>query len=152
MFGMQAVGSLSKGTEKFQSRQNASCVLRFHALIYQSREISMPFFNLNEMPGAVISPGHSTAHGPTITGSELEIGYYTEPNGTGAKPHNHKSEQIMVVVEGCMRIRNGDEVRNLGPGEAALINSGEEHEQTAIEEGTRFFSFKTAAGAQPESE
>lgn len=44
----------------------------------------MPFFKLDEIPGSVISPGHSTAHGPTITGKELEIGYYTEPKGTGA--------------------------------------------------------------------
>ena len=37
----------------------------------------MPFFKLDEMPGSVISPGQSTAPGPTITGKELEIGYYT---------------------------------------------------------------------------
>jgi hypothetical protein len=34
----------------------------------------MPFFKLDEMQGAVVAPGHSTAHGPTITGQELEIG------------------------------------------------------------------------------
>ena len=56
----------------------------------------MPFINLNEMAGGVISPGHSTANGPTVTGDELEIGYYTEPKDTGAKPHHHKSEQMMI--------------------------------------------------------
>ena len=39
----------------------------------------MPFFKLHDMPETVISPGHSTAYGPTITGKELEIGYYAEP-------------------------------------------------------------------------
>src|SRR5678815_5636777 len=82
---------------------------------------AMPFFKLNEMPGAVVAPGHSTAHGPTITGEELELGYYTEPKGTGAKPHHHKSEQIILVLSGRLRMRVGIEVREIGPGEAALI-------------------------------
>ena len=45
----------------------------------------MPFFKLDDLPGAVVAPGHSTAYGPTVTGKELEIGWYTEPRGTGAK-------------------------------------------------------------------
>lgn len=112
----------------------------------------MPFFKLDEMPGSVISPGHSTAHGPTITGKELEIGYYTEPRGSGAKPHNHKSEQIIMVLSGRLRMRIGAEVREIGPGEVALILGDQEHEQQALEDGTRFISFKTAAGSQPVGE
>jgi quercetin dioxygenase-like cupin family protein len=112
----------------------------------------MPFFKLDEMPGAVVAPGHSTAHGPTITGHELEIGYYTEPKGTGAKPHHHKSEQIILVLSGRLRMRVGAETREIGPGEAALILSDQEHEQTALEDGTRFISFKTAEGALPEGD
>jgi quercetin dioxygenase-like cupin family protein len=110
----------------------------------------MPFFKLNEMPGALVAPGHSTAHGPTITGEELEIGYYTEPTGTGAKPHHHKSEQMMLVLSGRLRMRVGDETRDIGPGEVALILSDQEHEQVALEDGTRFVSFKTKAGALPD--
>src|SRR5918993_5132472 len=109
----------------------------------------MPFFNLSEMPGAVISPGHSTASGPTITGKELEIGYYSESKGTGAKPHYHRSEQMMLVLSGRLRMRIGDEVREIGPGELALIPGDAEHEQQALEDGTRFVSFKSAMGSQP---
>ena len=112
----------------------------------------MPFYKLTDLPGAVVAPGHSTAHGPTITGAELEIGWYTEPKGTGAKPHHHKSEQIMVVLAGRLRMRIGDEVREIGPGEVALIPGDAEHEQTALEDGTRFLSFKTAKGALPDGE
>lgn len=112
----------------------------------------MPFYKLNEMPTAVISPGHSTAHGATITGKELEIGWYTEPKGSGAKPHHHPSEQIMMVLAGRLRMRIGTEVRDIGPGEVALIPGDQEHEQQALEEGTRFVSFKTATGAQPVGE
>jgi quercetin dioxygenase-like cupin family protein len=109
----------------------------------------MPFFKLDEMPTSVISPGHSTAHGPTITGKELEIGYYTEPKGTGAKLHHHPSEQIILVLCGRLRMRVGNEVRDIGPNEVALILSDQEHEQQALEDNTRFVSFKTAAGTQP---
>jgi quercetin dioxygenase-like cupin family protein len=112
----------------------------------------MPFYNLNEMEGAVISPGHSTANGPTVRGNVLEIGYYTEPKGTGAKPHKHKSEQIMMVLSGMLRMRIDGETRDIGPGEVAIMTSDQEHEQFALEENTRFVSFKTADGAQPENE
>ena len=109
----------------------------------------MPFYKFKEMPEPVVAPGHSTAYGPTITGKELEIGYYTEPKGTGAKPHHHPSEQIIMVLKGKLRMRIGNEVRDIGPGEVALIPGDQEHEQMALEDGTRFVSFKTAAGAQP---
>ena len=111
----------------------------------------MPFFKLSEMPEPVIAPGYSTAYGPTITGKELEIGYYTEPNGTGARPHHHPSEQIIMVLSGRLRMRIDDDVREIGPGEVALILGDQEHEQQALEDGTRFVSFKTAAGASPDS-
>jgi len=112
----------------------------------------MPFFKLDQMPTSLVAPGHSTAQGPTITGNELEMGYYTEPKGTGARPHHHKSEQIILVLSGRLKMRVGTEVREIGPGEAALIMSDQEHEQKALEDGTRFISFKTAAGAQPVGE
>jgi len=112
----------------------------------------MPFFKLDEIPGAVVAPGHSTAYGPTITGDELEIGWYTEPKGTGAKAHHHKSEQMMLVVSGRLRMRIADETREIGPGEVALILSDQEHEQIALEEGTRFVSFKTSTGQLPDGE
>jgi quercetin dioxygenase-like cupin family protein len=113
-------------------------------------DIAVPFYKLSEMQGAVISPGHSTAHGPTITGKELEIGCYDEPKGTGAKPHRHRSEQMIMVLSGRLRMRIDDDTREIGPGEVALILSNQEHEQQALEENTRFVSFKTATGTQPE--
>ena len=91
----------------------------------------MPFYNLKELSDALISPDHSTAHGPTITGEQLEVGYYSEPKGTGAQSHHHKSEQIMLILEGRMRMRIGDETRELGVGEVAVIPGNFDHEQTA---------------------
>ncbi len=112
----------------------------------------MPFFKVDDMPGTIVAPGHSTAYGPTITGNELEIGYYTEPKGTGAKPHHHKSEQMILVLSGRLRMRIGDEVREMVPREIALIPSDQEHEQTALEDGTHFVSFKAATGQLPDGE
>ena len=112
----------------------------------------MPFYNLEVLTDALISPDHSTAHGPTITGDQLEVGYYSEPKGTGAKSHRHKSEQIMLVVEGRMRMRIAEETREISAGEVAVIPSDVDHEQVALEDNTRFISFKTAEGAQPERE
>jgi quercetin dioxygenase-like cupin family protein len=112
----------------------------------------MPFFKLDELPASVVSPGHSAAYGPTVTGRELEVGVYAEPKGSGAKPHHHPSEQIVLVLAGRLRMRIGGDVRDLGPGEGALIPGDEEHEQQALEDGTRFVSFKTATGTQPVGE
>ena len=112
----------------------------------------MPFYRLEDLPAAPVAPGHSTAHGQTVTGKELEIGIYTEPKGTGAKPHRHASEQMMMVLSGRMRIRIGDEVREVGPGEIALILGDQEHEQIALEDDTRFVSFKSSTGTLPEGE
>ena len=112
----------------------------------------MPFYNLKELSDALISPDHSTAHGPTITGEQLEVGYYSEPKGTGAQSHHHKSEQIMLILEGRMRMRIGDETRELGVGEVAVIPGDVAHEQTALEDDTKFISFKNKDGAQPEGE
>ena len=112
----------------------------------------MPFFKLDELPASVVSPGHSAAYGPTVTGKELEIGVYAEPKGSGAKPHHHPSEQIILILAGRLRMRIGSEVRDIGPGEVALIPGDQEHEQQALEDGTRFVSFKTATGTQPVGE
>ncbi len=112
----------------------------------------MPFFKLSELPSTLVAPGHSTAHGQTITGKELEIGVYTEPKGTGAKPHRHASEQIMMVLSGRMRIRIGNEQREVGPGEVALILGDQDHEQIALEDQTRFVSFKCSTGTLPADE
>jgi quercetin dioxygenase-like cupin family protein len=49
-------------------------------------------------------------------------------------------------------MRVGDETREMGPGEVALILSDQDHEQVALEDGTRFVSFKTKAGALPDGE
>ena len=112
----------------------------------------MPFYKLAELPSTPVAPGHSTANGQTVTGKDLEIGVYSEPKGTGAKPHRHASEQLMLVLSGRMRIRIENEEREIGPGEVALIPGNQEHEQIALEDDTRFVSFKSSTGTLPAGE
>ena len=59
---------------------------------------------------------------------------------------------MMLVLSGRMRIRIGEEVREVGPGEVALICGDQEHEQVALEEGTRFVRFKSPVGTLPAGE
>jgi quercetin dioxygenase-like cupin family protein len=59
---------------------------------------------------------------------------------------------MMLVLAGRLRMRIGSETRDMGPGEVALILSDQEHEQTALEDGTRFVSFKSAVGQLPDGD
>ena len=60
----------------------------------------MPFYNWSEMQRSTISPQYSTAEGPTIKGTKIEVGRYRFAAGTGAKPHKHPEEQLINVVSG----------------------------------------------------
>ncbi len=50
----------------------------------------------------------------------------------GPKSHAHESEQITYVFEGRIRMRVGDEEKELGPGEFAYIPSNVEHGGKAL--------------------
>lgn len=53
--------------------------------------------------------------------------YCLEP-GQSQKLHNHKgTDKYYVVWQGQAVIQIGDEIRNLGPGEAALARPGVDH-------------------------
>lgn len=56
----------------------------------------MPFYNWSQMERSVISPQYSTAEGPTIKGFKIEVGRYRLAAGTGAKPHRHPEEQVII--------------------------------------------------------
>ncbi len=54
--------------------------------------------------------------------------------GSIGKAHSHPNEQVGYVASGRLRLRIGDEIRELGPGDAYVIPSGVEHEALALEE------------------
>ena len=110
-----------------------------------AKEVALP-----ELPKGASKVDKDATKKFTATDSGLK--YRVLRKGTGAKPHHHPSEQIILVLSGRLQMRIDSEVRQMGPGEAVLIMGNQEHEQHALEDGTRFVSFKTAAGSQPVGE
>lgn len=51
-----------------------------------------------------------------------------EPGTTVARHAHIDTEQVMVIVEGDVTMTIGDKTRTLGPGDAAVVNRGVEHE------------------------
>ncbi len=105
----------------------------------------MPFYNWRQMERSVISPKYSTAEGPTIKGSKIEVGRYRYAAGTGAKPHKHPEEQVINVLAGKVQVRVGREKRILGPGDAVLIPANTEHELGTVDGEAEILSCKDIA-------
>jgi quercetin dioxygenase-like cupin family protein len=102
----------------------------------------MPFYHWNQMAKSVISPHYSTAEGPTIKGSRVEVGRYRYTAGTGAKPHKHPEEQVINVLAGKLRVRVGTEERIVGVGDAVLIPPDTEHEAWGVDGEVEVLSCK----------
>ncbi len=77
----------------------------------------MPFINFDSMEKMAITPQHSDAFGELLTGESIEVGRLHFKAGQGSEPHTHQQEQIIIVLEGRVRIDFDGEVRELGPGE-----------------------------------
>lgn len=53
------------------------------------------------------------------------------PPGASTTPHYHpRTEEIYYLLEGHGEMRIGDELRNVGPGDAIAIPPGQEHQIT----------------------
>lgn len=70
------------------------------------------------LPGLVFRP---------LIGKDLMVNFVRYEPHTEAPRHAHAEEQILFVIEGELEVELGDEVRTLGPGEAALIPSNVPH-------------------------
>ena len=67
----------------------------------------MPFFKWTDMQKGMITPEYSSANGPNIKGETMEIGLFSYPAGTQAKPHAHPNEQAMVILKGRRNCGSG---------------------------------------------
>ncbi len=94
----------------------------------------MPFFRLDEMEAEYVTPKYSRAHGPLVTGSQIEVGRLRFRAGEGAVPHAHPQEQVMVVLRGRLRVTLDGAVREVGPGEGFLAAPDTRHAVTALED------------------
>lgn len=60
--------------------------------------------------------------------SRFFLDVYCLAPGQAQKPHQHAaSDKVYAVLEGLVRVRVGDDVVELGPGEAALAPSAQDH-------------------------
>jgi quercetin dioxygenase-like cupin family protein len=94
----------------------------------------MPFYTWTELEEGFITPKYSSARGPNVRGEKIEVGHFSFPVGTEAKPHAHPNEQIVVVLKGKGKWRIGKEDKVLGPGDVALIPENVEHDLHVLED------------------
>ena len=73
-----------------------------------------------------------------IAGDQVFLGRVTYAPGTTVKRHSHEhTEQAMLIVDGSLRMTIGEETRELGPGDACVVNRAVEHELFS-EDGVTF--------------
>ena len=75
----------------------------------------MPIVDHNAMPEVPWRPGYRTwdIAGPA-NGMSTTLTYAVAEFGTGAPLHQHEDEELIVVLEGAVEARLGDEVRTVG--------------------------------------
>ena len=72
------------------------------------------------------SPGWGSS---AIAGDQVFLGHVTYEPGTTVARHSHEhTEQVMLVLDGSVTMTIGDETRELGAGDACVVNRGVEHE------------------------
>lgn len=104
----------------------------------------MAFYKWEDLESELITPKYSTANGPTIHGEKVEIGRFSFPAGTEAKPHSHPNEQFLVVLKGRGKWTVGGEEKILGPGEVVYAPPNVEHGLQVLDEDLEVINIKTS--------
>ena len=105
----------------------------------------MPVYKVDELEKELVTPKHSTAFGPLITGQQIEVGLLFFKAGEGAKQHAHPHEQVLFVLRGRVRMVIGGESHELGPRSVAHMPPGVPHSLHALED-TEVISAKGIVG------
>jgi quercetin dioxygenase-like cupin family protein len=93
----------------------------------------MPIYHLDELKPELVTPKHSTAYGPLITGEQIEVGALTFKPGEGANEHSHPHEQIIVVLKGRMQFTIDGEVHVVTAGNVIHIPPDVRHATRALD-------------------
>jgi quercetin dioxygenase-like cupin family protein len=96
---------------------------------------------LDSLLDELVTPKHSKAQGCLITGEQLEVGILRIKSGEGAQTHSHPHEQIIIMLEGELRLTLDGEVSVLRPGHAVHIRPNVPHSTIALQD-TRVVSCK----------
>ena len=90
----------------------------------------MPFIALNELPKMELFPGVRSA---LAAGSQLMLSALEMEHDGVVPEHSHPHEQAGLMLEGKLRLRIGDEERELTPGDAFIIPSHVVHSGVVTE-------------------
>ena len=89
----------------------------------------------------LVTEAYSTATGPVLRGREVELARISFKRGGGAALHSHPEEQIVYVLSGRARVTLGDDVYEVGPGQASYHPPDVPHAFDVVEDLTAL-SFK----------
>jgi quercetin dioxygenase-like cupin family protein len=101
----------------------------------------MGFIDMTSDLDNIIAGAYSAARGPVIRGEHTELTLVQFTEGEGADSHTHQGEQFVFVLEGLIRFEVGEELFEVGPGQAAFVPSGIPHATKALAT-SRALSFK----------
>jgi len=90
--------------------------------------------NVNDWNAA--EPQHVTEHyrRKVATGEKLSMARLEVRKGSVTKPHQHKHEEMIVVLKGKWRFRFTDDEVTLGPNQILTITPGREHSSEVLED------------------
>jgi uncharacterized RmlC-like cupin family protein len=93
----------------------------------------MPVFRWNELEETFITPSMTKIRGKGIIGKALVLQRITHHGVPGWHPiagrHVHPEEQVIIPLEGKMRLRIGDEELEGGPGDVFFMPAEIEHQE-----------------------
>ena len=97
----------------------------------------MPIVNHNDLPETPWRPNYHkwdiTRPGDGTTSSSLS--YSVGAVGTGAPLHTHEADELIVVLEGTLEVRLGDEVAQAGPDHTVVVPPNVPHGFTVVGPG-----------------
>ena len=97
----------------------------------------MPIVDHNSVPEVPWRPNYRKwdIAGPE-QGVTSNLSYSEAAVGTGAPLHYHADDELIVILEGTLQVRLGDEVHDVGPDHTLVIPPDVPHGFTVVGDGT----------------
>jgi mannose-6-phosphate isomerase-like protein (cupin superfamily) len=76
----------------------------------------------------------------------LSCGIYSLPAGASDLQAPHDEDEVYYVVEGCGRVKIGDQEQQVGPGSILYVQASSEHSFFEIEEDVTMLVFFASGG------
>jgi unsaturated pyranuronate lyase len=95
----------------------------------------MPLVNFDDTDH-LVAGGYSQGRGAVLRSDFFEVTKIHFAKGEGAQPHSHKHEQLTYILEGRLRVTigEGEDVYEIGPGQATFNPIGVVHSVVALED------------------